>query len=405
MNSVRSIGTFRAFRSRNYRLFFSGQSVSQVGTWMQRTGVSWVIYSMTHSSFMLGLATFASQFPTFVLTLYGGIVSDRYNRYRVLLTTQIASAVQAILLSILVLSGHYQVWQILALSVVLGVINAFDVPARQPMVHEMIAEKEDLPNAIALNSSMVHFARLTGPALAGILIERFSAGICFLLNALSFIFVITSLLLMKLPEYVAKSGIEKNTRREIAEGFRYMKNTRAIGMVILMLTIMSLLVLPYNTLLPVFAKMIFHGDAATFGYINSFIGLGALTGAFFLASLKTGTDLKKILFVNSIILGIALIIFSQLGNFHLAMVFAVMCGFGTMSQTAICNTIIQMESDSQMRGRVISYLAMAAFGMLSLGSLLIGFISHQVGATLTMLCQGFAALVVVGCFSNYLLNK
>ena len=405
MNSVRSIGTFRAFRSRNYRLFFSGQSVSQVGTWMQRTGVSWVIYSMTHSSFMLGLATFASQFPTFVLTLYGGIVSDRYNRYRVLLTTQIASAVQAILLSILVLSGHYQVWQILALSVVLGVINAFDVPARQPMVHEMIAEKEDLPNAIALNSSMVHFARLTGPALAGILIERFSAGICFLLNALSFIFVITSLLLMKLPEYVAKSGIEKNTRREIAEGFRYMKNTRAIGMVILMLTIMSLLVLPYNTLLPVFAKMIFHGDAATFGYINSFIGLGALTGAFFLASLKTGTDLKKILLVNSIILGIALIIFSQLGNFHLAMVFAVMCGFGTMSQTAICNTIIQMESDSLMRGRVISYLAMAAFGMLSLGSLLIGFISHQVGATLTMLCQGFAALVVVGCFSNYLLNK
>ena len=283
MNSIKTISTFRAFRSHNYRLFFSGQSVSQIGTWMQRTGVSWVIYSMTHSSFMLGLATFASQFPTFLLTLYGGIVSDRYNRYRVLLTTQIASAIQAVLLSILVLSGNYQVWQILALSVVLGIINAFDVPARQPMVHEMIAEKEDLPNAIALNSSMVHFARLTGPALAGILIERFSAGICFLLNALSFIFVIVSLLLMKLPVYESKSMSEKNTRREIAEGFMYMKNTRAIGMVILMLTIMSLFVLPYNTLLPVFAKMIFHGDAATFGYINRFIGIGALSGAFFLA--------------------------------------------------------------------------------------------------------------------------
>jgi MFS family permease len=339
------------------------------------------------------------------LTLYGGIVSDRYNRYRVLLTTQIASAIQALLLSILVLRGNYRVWQILALSVVLGVINAFDVPARQPMVHEMIAEKEDLPNAIALNSSMVHFARLTGPALSGILIERFSAGICFLLNALSFIFVIASLLLMKLPAFESKSLAEKNTRREIAEGFMYMKNTRAIGMVIMMLTIMSLFVLPYNTLLPVFAKMIFHGNAATFGYINSFIGLGALTGAFFLASLKSGTDLKRILFINSIVLGIALIIFSQLSNFRFAMVFAVLCGFGTMSQTAICNTILQTESDARMRGRVISYLAMAAFGMLSMGSLLIGFISHQVGAPITMLCEGLAALLVVGCFSNYLLNK
>jgi len=166
---------------------------------MQRTGVSWVIYSMTHSSFMLGVAVFASQFPTFLLTLYGGIVSDRYNRYKVLLTTQVASGIQALLLAILVLTGNYQVWQVLALSVVLGVINAFDVPARQPMVHEMISYKEDLSNAIALNSSMVHFARLTGPAIAGIVLEKFGAGFCFLLNAISFIFVITSLLLMRLP--------------------------------------------------------------------------------------------------------------------------------------------------------------------------------------------------------------
>jgi len=371
---------------------------------MQRTGVSWVIYSMTHSSFMLGVAVFASQFPTFLLTLYGGIVSDRYNRYKVLLTTQVASGIQALLLAILVFTGNYQVWQVLALSVVLGVINAFDVPARQPMVHEMISYKEDLSNAIALNSSMVHFARLTGPAIAGIVLEKFGAGFCFLLNAISFIFVITSLLLMRLPPPVEHREQRKELFSELAEGFHYMKNTRAIGTVLLMLTLMSLFVLPYNTLLPVFAKVIFKGNAQTFGYINSFIGLGALIGAFFLASLKTGTDLKRILFMNSILLGIALIIFSQIPVFRFAMIFAVVCGFGTMSQTAICNTIVQVESDPRMRGRVISYLAMAAFGMLSLGSLLIGFISHQLNAPTTILCQGIVALMIVGVFSKYLLS-
>jgi MFS family permease len=371
---------------------------------MQRTGVSWVIYSMTHSSFMLGVSVFASQFPTFMLTLYGGIVSDRYDRYKVLLTTQVASAIQALLLSILVLSGHYQVWQILSLSVVLGVVNAFDVPARQPMVHEMIADKEDLPNAIALNSSMVHFARLTGPAVAGIILERFGAGFCFLLNAISFIFVITSLLLMKLPPSTQDRLKRKKIYSELSEGFNYMKNTPAIRNVLLMLTLMTLLVLPYSTLLPVFAKVVFRGGAETFGYINSFIGLGALIGAFFLASLKTGTDLKRILFVNSILLGIALIIFSQVPVFRIAMIFAVLCGFGTMSQTAICNTIMQVESAPAMRGRVISYLALAAFGMLSLGSLLIGFISHKMNAPTTMLCEGLAAFVIVGAFSKYLLS-
>jgi MFS family permease len=372
---------------------------------MQRTGVSWVIYSMTHSSFMLGVAVFASQFPTFILTLYGGIVSDRYNRYKVLLATQVASAIQALLLAILVLKGNYEVWEILALSVVLGVINAFDVPARQPMVHEMILHKEDLPNAIALNSSMVHFARLTGPAAAGIVLEKLGAGFCFLLNAISFIFVITSLLLMKLKPESEKKTQRKKILAELTEGFHYMRKTRAIGTVLLMLTLMSLFVLPYNTLLPVFAKVIFHGNAQTFGYINSFIGLGALCGAFFLASLKTGTDLKRILFVNSVLLGIALVIYSQVPVFRFAMIFAVLCGFGTMSQTAICNTIVQVESNPGMRGRVISYLAMAAFGMLSLGSLLIGFISHQLNAPTTILIQGIVALVIVSAFSKYLLSK
>src|SRR6201996_952977 len=196
--------TFRAFSSRNYRLFFTGQSVSLIGTWMQKTAVSWVIYTLTHSTFMLGLTLFASLFPSFLLSLFGGVVSDRYDRYKVLLTTQIASLIQALLLAILILLKHYQVWEILSLSVVLGIINAFDVPARQSLVYEMVDDKADLPNALALNSSMVNLSRIIGPGIAGIVLESIGDGACFLLNALSFVAVIASLLLMKLPKYVKK---------------------------------------------------------------------------------------------------------------------------------------------------------------------------------------------------------
>src|SRR6185437_1040969 len=194
-----AITTFSSFKSRNYRLYFFGQSISLIGTWMQKTAVSWVVYTMTHSAFMLGLTIFATQFPSFLFSLPGGIVSDRYNRYKVLLTKQIASMVQGVLLTVVVFAGNYTVWEILALSVVLGMINAFDVPARQPLVHEMVNDKADLPNALALNSTMNNLARLIGPALSGIVLEKFGAGTCYLLNAISFGAVIISLLLMKLP--------------------------------------------------------------------------------------------------------------------------------------------------------------------------------------------------------------
>src|ERR1700761_949080 len=202
--TIKGFRTFRAFKSRNYRLFFTGQSVSLIGTWMQKTAVSWVIYTLTHSTFMLGLTLFASLFPSFLLSLFGGVVSDRYDRYKVLLTTQIASLIQALLLAILILLKHYQVWEILSLSVVLGIINAFDVPARQSLVYEMVDDKADLPNALALNSSMVNLSRIIGPGIAGIVLESIGDGACFLLNALSFVAVIASLLLMKLPKYVKK---------------------------------------------------------------------------------------------------------------------------------------------------------------------------------------------------------
>lgn len=385
--------TFRAFKSRNYRLYFTGQSVSLIGTWMQKTAVSWVIYSLTHSTFMLGLTLFASQFPSFLFSLIGGVVSDRYNRYRVLLTTQAASLVQALLLATLILLKHYEVWEILSLSVVLGIINAFDVPARQSLVYEMVDDKADLPNALALNSSMVNLSRIIGPAIAGIVLESIGDGACFLLNALSFVAVIISLLMMKLPQYISTVH-KKNVFGELKEGMAYIKRTPSIAFVLIMLGLVSLLVLPFSTLIPYYARDVFHGTAKTFGVIDSFIGLGAFSGAIFLASLKTGTDLRRVLFINTLVFGAGLILFSHEHTYALALIFVTIAGFGMMSQITVSNTLIQTTVAPKMRGRVISYYAMAFFGMQPLGGLLVGSISKWIGTTDTLMGQGCAALLL-----------
>jgi MFS family permease len=395
-----SITTFQAFRNRNYRLYFTGQSFSLIGTWMQRTSVYWLIYIQTKSTFMLGLTVFATQFPSFLFSLFGGVVSDRYNRFHVLLFTQTASMMQALLLATLVLFNHYTVWEILSISIILGVINAFDVPARQSLIYDMVDHKEDLPNAIALNSSMVNLTRLIGPALAGFVLEKLGAGTCFLFNAVSFITVIVSLLLMRFPKHIAHEHKQK-VLTEFKEGLNYLRHTPAIGMVILILACMSLLVLPFTTLLPVYAKEIFKGNASTFGYLNSFIGLGAIGGTFFLASLKPGVNLKKILFINTLIFGSGLILFSHSANLPLALFFAVITGFGMMSQTTISNTIIQTNVSLEMRGRIISFFAMAYFGMLPLGGLIIGALSHYIGTPNTILAEGIAALAIPLLFFNF----
>src|SRR5580704_12218166 len=398
------ITTFRAFKSRNYRLYFTGQSVSLIGTWMQKTAVSWVIYSLTHSTLMLGVTLFASQFPSFLFTLIGGVVSDRYNRYRVLLTTQIASLIQALLLAVLILLKHYEVWEILSLSVVLGIINAFDVPARQSLVYEMVDDKADLPNALALNSSMVNLSRIIGPAIAGIVLESIGDGACFLLNALSFVAVIVSLLLMKLPKYVTKAH-KKNVFGELKEGMAYIKRTPSIAFVLIMLGLISLLVLPYNTLIPYFARDVFKGTARTFGVIDSFIGLGAFSGAIFLASQKTGANLKKILCINALVFGAGLVLFSHEHIYPLALLFVMVAGFGMMSQVTITNTLIQTTVAPNMRGRVISFYAMAFFGMQPLGGLLVGAISRWIGTTDTLMGEGIFALLIGLLHFRYLRKK
>jgi MFS family permease len=396
-----NISTFKAFQSRNYRLYFAGQSISLIGTWMQKTAVSWVIYTLTHSTFMLGVTLFASQFPSFLLSLFGGVVSDRYNRYRVLLTTQVASMIQATLLTALIFYKHYEVWEILALSVLLGVINAFDVPARQSLVYEMIEDKKDLPNALALNSSMVNLSRLIGPAIAGFVLETMGDDVCFALNAVSFIAVIGSLLLMRLPKYVEQVHT-KNVFGELKEGFAYLKATPSIAFVIVMLGLISLLVLPFNTLIPYYAREVFKGNATTFGVIDSVIGLGAFCGAIFLASLKAGSNLKKILSINTLVFGIGLVLFSHEKLYPLALIFATIAGFGMMSQITISNTLIQTTVEPHMRGRVISFYAMAFFGLQPIGGLLVGSVSKWIGAPDTILAEGIAALLIGLLHMRYL---
>lgn len=404
MEFSKKISALRAFRSLNYSLYFIGRSVSQFGTWMQRTAVIWVIYTMTHSAFMLGVTIFAEQFPSFLLSVFGGIASDRYDRYKILRITQLTSMLQAVLLAVLIMTGHYAVWQILVLSVILGIINAFDVPARQALVNEVVYDESDLPAALSLNSAMASLAKLLGPVLSGIILEKFGAGVCFLLNAGSFAAVIVSLMLMKLPVYTPHVA-RKKVFSELAEGFIYLKKTPEIGIIILAVAIVSLLIMPYDTLLPVFAKVIFRGNAATFGYITSFVGVGAVAGTFYLASLRRETDLRKVLLIDLFILGAGLICFSQIASFPVAMAFAAIIGFGTVAQGTISNIIVQSESSARLRGRVISILLMAMFGMLPLGSLIIGTVSQWIGAPATILCQGILALITCAVFFKVMMKR
>ncbi|MHB8207186.1 MFS transporter [Mucilaginibacter sp.] len=401
MKKISQYNIFRAFASRNYTYYLVGRSVSQFGTWMQRTAVVWVVYSITHSPLLIGVALFAEQFPSFIFSIPGGVAADRYNRYTIIKITQITSMVQAVLLAVLVITGHTIIWAILLLSVLLGIINAFDVPARQALIHDVVASPDDLPNALSLSTATASMAQLLGPALSGIVLSAFGAGVCFLLNAASFGGVILSLLLMKLPAYQPKKT-DKKVMTEFAEGFAYIKNTPDIALMVAMLAIVSLLVLPYNTVLPVFAKVVFKGDASTYGYINSFVGIGAVAGTIFLASRKPGAHLKKMLFISTLLMGVGLICFSQFKNFPAAMFFAAIAGYGSVAQFTISNIVVQSDAAPAMRGRTMGILLMAIFGMMPVGSLLIGAVSERIGAPATVLAQGVIAIAIALLFVKYL---
>jgi MFS family permease len=392
---------FRVFKSRDYRLFFTGQLISRIGMWMQRTAVIWVVYTMTNSVLMVGVATFAEQFPSFLLSPAGGITADRYNRYKILMITQIASALQAVLLTFCYMYGYHSVAILLMLSLMLGIANAYDIPARQAMVNDLVKSKDDLPAAIAMNSSLNNLTRLAGPALAGIIIANYGAGICFGSNAVSFIAVIICLNMIRFPAYKAPLK-RKKPWIDFKEGFHYMKKEPEISRTLLLCSLVSFFVITYNTLQPYFAKTVFHGDAATYGYMNAAAGLGAFTSTLFIASQKRVGNLKKILFFNLLLLGTGLILMSFVRILPIYIMFCFICGFGTMSIIPICNTIIQTVSITEMRGRVIGFFAMATLGTLPLGSLVIGWLSKSISAQHCQLGQGILCIIIVLLFYNFL---
>lgn len=394
--------TFDSFRNRNFSLYFMGQSISLLGTWMQKTAVSWVIYSITQSKLMLGVSVFATLFPTALISLYGGIIADRYDRYKILLTTQVLSLIQAVMLTLAIIYfKEYAVWVIIVLSMLLGLINGFDVPARQSLMRDLIVDKNMLPNALALNSSMVNLSKLIGPAIAGFILEQYSDEVCFGANAVSFIPVILSLLLMKLPKMTIATRKEKNLRREFAEAFTYIRQTPVVSSIIVFVGIMSLLVLPFTTLTPVFAKDIFGGTASTLGIIDGTIGLGAFISALFLASLRQGTNLNRILAVNTGILAIGLMLFSQTSLYPLALFFVGVGAFGMMPIRTISNTIVQLHVPNHFRGRVISIYFMVMTTMMPIGSLIVSAISHVIGVRKTVFLEGILALIVAVVYGRY----
>ena len=392
---------FRSFHYKNYRLFFGGQSISLIGTWIQRIATPWLVYHLTDSVFLLGLVGFAGQLPTFIIAPFGGVLTDRWNRYKILIVTQIASMIQAFILALLYLTGTIEVWHIVLLSIFLGFVNAFDVPARQSFVVEMVEKKEDLGNAIALNSSMVNGARLLGPSIAGILITFAGEGICFLINGASYLFVIGSLLLMK----VAPRKINgQNTRvlKELKEGFSYAFGFAPIRYIILLLAVVSLMGMPYTVLAPVFAKEILHGGSHTFGFLMGASGLGALTGALYLASRKNVLGLVRIVPLAAGIFGIGLISFSLSRYLPLSLVLMVITGLGMMLQMASSNTILQTIIDDDKRGRVMSFYTMAFMGTAPFGSFIAGALAKIIGAPNTILIGGIVCILGALIFARKL---
>jgi MFS family permease len=382
----------RALRSRNYRLFFGGQSVSLVGTWMTRLATSWLVYRLTGSAYLLGLVSFAGQVPTFLLGPFAGVWVDRLDRRRVLIITQVLSMIQSFWLAGLVLWGQITFTEILWLSIFQGVVNAFDMPARQAFLTQMVDNREDLPNAIALNSSMVNGSRLIGPSLAGIVIAGYGEGYCFLIDGISYIAVIFSLLMMRVT-------IRQVTRKregdiaELREGWRYVTRFQPVRSLLLLLALVSLVGMPYTVLMPIFATQILHGGPHTLGFLMGASGIGALSSAVWLATRKSVLGLGKIIPMMSGMFGAGLIAFAVSRSLPLSLILMLFTGFGMMQQMAASNTILQTIVSDDMRGRVMSYYSMAFAGTAPFGSLAAGYIADRIGAPATLMIGGAACMV------------
>ncbi|MFA5293230.1 MAG: MFS transporter [Phycisphaerae bacterium] len=391
----------RALKHRNYRLFFAGQGVSVIGTWMQMAAIGWLVYRLTGSEFYLGLVSFCGQIPILLGSLIGGDFADRWPRRKIIIITQILAMFQAFMLALIVATHTVTTTRVILLSIFLGIVNAFDMPTRQAFVVEMVDDKNDLPNAIALNSLIFNIARQIGPMVAGFLIARVGEASCFFINAVSFIAVIWSLIAMRLP----RSGEAKHNGAMLAgikDGLSYSFNFMPIRSILLYTAGMSLVAMPYGILMPVFAKSILHGGPQTYGLLLWSTGIGAFIGALFLARRKSVHGLDTVVVIAAGVFAAGVIGFSFSTNLWLSLLLIAMPGFGLMVQMASVNTIIQSLVDDNMRGRVLSLHVMSFIGISPFGSLLAGISAHYIGTPHTLLISGILTIVIMIIFAKKL---
>jgi MFS family permease len=392
----------RAFAYPNYRLFFGGQIVSLTGSWISMTATSWLVYRLTGSAMALGVVGFAAQFPGFVMGPFAGAFLDRWDRHRVLVVTQSLSMLQSFALALLTFTGHITVPAIIALNAVQGVVNAFDMPARQAFLPTMISDRDDLANAIAMNSSMFNAARLVGPSIAGFIIATAGEAWCFLLDGVSYFAVILALLAMKNVPRVQRAATHPAIMDHLLEGWRYVLGFRPIRSLMLQLAWLCVVAIPFSVLMPVFADEILGGGPHTLGFLMGASGLGAMSGALWLTTRRSVVGLGRVILINTIVFGVGLMGFAVSRWLGLSLVFMTIAGFGMMVQLASTNTVIQTIVDEEKRGRVMSFYTMSFLGTAPFGSLLAGWLSTLIGAPQTVFLSGVLCVATAAWFAREL---
>jgi MFS family permease len=384
----------KALFYRNYRLFMVGQTLSLIGTWIQRMAMMWLVYKLSNSAFLLGVVGFCEQIPIFLIAPFAGVYADRWDKHKALIRIEVFALAQAFLLGILTLFGLVQIWHIIALSLCLGIINAFEVPMRQSFVVEMVeGDKAALPNAIALNSTVFNLSRLIGPSVAGILIAAVGEGWCFMANALSYAIVLVSLLMMRIPKSILERAKEVDILNKLKEGIQYVKQNHLMRSLLLLLAIVSFSNASLKTLAPIFAKDVLKGDAHTLGFLMSAAGVGAICGALFLTKRKSTGLLKRIVSFTGILLGTGMICFAISRSLPLSLFFIAIAGFSQMMHTASTNTLLQLYVDDDKRGRVMSFYTVCLQGTMPFGSLLAGALAGFIGAQWAVAFMGGFCLV------------
>jgi len=391
---------WRALRHRNFRLFFGGQTISLIGTWMTRIATSWLVYRLTHSALLLGTVSFTGQIPTFIFAPFAGVWIDRLDRRQVLIWTQALAMVQSLVLAALTFSGRITIAWILSLSILQGIINAFDMPGRQSFMGQMVGDRADLGNAIAINSSMVNVARLIGPSLAGMVIAATSEAWCFLIDGISYIAVIASLLMMRIDAPAARRVV-KSTLTEMKEGWSYVSEFVPLRTILLLFALVSLMGMPFVVLMPVFAANVLHGGPHTLGFLMGAMGVGALMSALSLAVRRNVRGLIRMIPLAAAVFGFGLIGFGLAHVFWLSMLMALIAGMGMMQGMAASNTVIQTLTSEDKLGRVMSYYTMAFVGMAPFGSLLAGFMAHAIPPTPIWIASG---MILTGAQWTVILN-